>query len=222
MERRVERYGRLAATGAVARTQLDDAQAELTGLHDRRAALDRIRREPEPLTAPVDGVIAQASAVAGQMATPGALVFQIVDPDRLFVEALSFDALGPAEDASARLPDGRSLALAYRGAGLADRNQAIPVQFAILGDAGGLRLGQFVTVQAATEGARSGLALPRGSVVRGPSGGDVVYEHVGAERFTARPVRVEPLDAGRVLVSDGIGPGRRVVTEGAELLDQVR
>ncbi|KAB1071611.1 efflux RND transporter periplasmic adaptor subunit [Methylobacterium planeticum] len=221
VERRVERYGRLAVTGAVARTQLDDAEAELAGLRDRRGALDRIRREPEALVAPVDGVIAQAAAVAGQMAVPGTLVFQIVDPDRLFVEALSFDAPGPAEEASARLPDGRSLDLAYRGAGLADRNQAVPVQFAILGGAGGLRLGQFVTVQAAAEGTRRGLALPRASVVRG-AGGDVVYEHVGPERFVARAVRVEPLDAGRVLVSGGIGPGRRIVTEGAELLDQVR
>ena len=43
-----------------------------------------------------------------------------------------------------------------------------------------------------------------------------------AERFEARPVRVEPLDGGRVLVAEGIGSGKRVVTQGAELLDQVR
>ena len=35
-------------------------------------------------------------------------------------------------------------------------------------------------------------------------------------------MRVEPLDGGRVLVAEGIGPGKRVVTQGAELLDQVR
>ena len=46
---------------------------------------------------PVDGVVAQASAVAGQMAAPGAMVFQVVDPNRHWVEALSFDALTPAQ-----------------------------------------------------------------------------------------------------------------------------
>ena len=220
--RRVERFRKLATTGAVARTQLDDAVAELDGLHDRRAALDKIRQQPETLAAPVDGVGARATAVAGQMAAPGAMVFQIVDPNRLWVEALSFDALTAAQDATARLADGRSLKLAYQGTGLADRNQAIPVQFAVQGDASGLRVGQFVTVLAGTDTEQSGLALPRAAVVRTGNGQDVVYEHTTAERFEARPVRVEPLDGGRVLVAEGIGPGKRVVTQGAELLDQVR
>ncbi|MER2268569.1 efflux RND transporter periplasmic adaptor subunit [Methylobacterium oxalidis] len=222
VERRVERYKKLATTGAVATTQLDDAVAELNGLHDRRAALDKFRQQPETLVAPVDGVVAQATAVAGQMAAPGAMVFQIVDPSRLWIEALSFDALTAAENATARLADGRTLKLAYQGTGLADRNQAIPVQFAVQGDASGLRVGQFVTVLAGTDTERSGLALPRSAVVRTGNGQDVVYEHTTAERFEARPVRVEPLDGGRVLVAEGIGPGKRVVTQGAELLDQVR
>ncbi|GJD87965.1 efflux RND transporter periplasmic adaptor subunit [Methylobacterium hispanicum] len=222
VERRVERFRRLATTGAVAQTQLDDAVAELNGLHDRRAALDKIRQQSETLVSPVDGVVAQATAVAGQMAAPGAMVFQIVAPNRLWVEALSFDALTAAQDATARLADGRTLKLAYQGTGLADRNQAIPVQFAVQGDASGLRVGQFVTVLAGTDTEQSGLALPRSAVVRTGNGQDVVYEHTTAERFEARPVRVEPLDGGRVLVAEGIGPGKRVVTQGAELLDQVR
>ncbi len=222
VERRVDRYKRLALTGAVAQTQLDDALAELKGLQDRRAALDKFRQQPEPLVAPVDGVVAQAAAVAGQMASPGQMVFQVVDPSHLWVEALSFDALTAAQDATARLADGRTLKLAYQGSGLADRNQAIPVQFAVQGDGSGLRIGQFVTVLAGTDTEQAGLALPRAAVVRAGNGQDVVYEHTSAERFEARPVRVEPLDGGRVLVAEGIGPGKRVVTQGAELLDQVR
>ena len=109
-----------------------------------------------------------------------------------------------------------------RGAGFADRNQAIPVHFAIDGETGGLRAGQFVTVLAETEDERNGLALPRKSIVRGANGQDLVFEHTSAERFEPREVRVEPLDGERVLVSAGTVPGRRVVTQGAELLDQVR
>lgn len=219
--RKVGRYERLAATGAVAQTALDDARAELTGLKDRRAALDTIRRAPEELIAPVDGVVAERAAVAGQMAAPGTMVFRIVDPDRLYVEALSFASLEPGAAATARLPDGRSLALAYRGAGLADRNQAVPVQFAVTGGSQGVRLGQFVTVLAPTGEAAAGLAVPRSGVVRS-EGGAIVYEHVSAERFEPRLVRVEPLDAERVIVAGGLSPGRRVVVQGAELLDQVR
>lgn len=219
--RRVTRYEKLAATGAVAQTALDDARAELNGLKDRRAALDTLRSAPEPLLAPVAGVISERAAVAGQMAQAGTMVFRIVEPDKLYVEALSFSALEPGAKASARLPDGRVLSLAYRGAGLADREQAVPVQFAVEGGAQGLRMGQFVTVLAPTGHTAEGLAVPRASVLRS-EGGSIVYEHVSAERFAPRPVRVEPLDAERFLIAGGLSAGRRVVTQGAELLDQVR
>ncbi|TXN24864.1 HlyD family efflux transporter periplasmic adaptor subunit [Methylobacterium sp. WL9] len=219
--RRVARYEKLAPSGAIAKTALDDAQAELTGLKDRRSALDTLRRVPEDLIAPVDGVVAERAATAGQMAAPGTMVFRIVDPGKLYVEALSFEALEPGATATGRLPDGRTLTLAYRGAGLADRAQAVPVQFAITGGADGVRLGQFVTVLAPTGGTATGLALPRASVIRS-EGGAVVYEHVSAERFAPLAVKVEPLDAERVLVAGGVAAGRRIVTQGAELLDQVR
>ena len=221
LERRVARFERLSTTGAVAQTQLDDARSELGGLRDRRAALDAIRREPEALVAPVDGVVAEANAVAGAMAAPGTVVYRIVDPGKLWVEALSFEALAEGARATARLGDGTTLQLAYRGTGLADRNQAVPVQFAVEGDTQGLRLGQFVTVLAPISDARPGLPVARSGIVRA-EGGSLVYEHVSAERFLGRPVRVAPLDADRMLVEDGIAAGHRVVTQGAELLDQIR
>ncbi|MFJ7437798.1 efflux RND transporter periplasmic adaptor subunit [Methylorubrum thiocyanatum] len=222
LERRVERYRKLAPGGSVSQVQLEDAQAELKGLADRRAALDTIRQQPEALKAPVDGVIAEATAVAGQMASPGVQVFQIVDPGRLWVEALSFDALAGGQDATARLADGRMLRLAYMGAGLADRSQAVPMHFAVEGAPPELRTGQFVSVLAATDAQQKGLALPRMSVVRGNNGQNIVYEHTAPERFEPREVRVEPLDAGQVLVVSGVVPGKRIVTQGAELLNQVR
>lgn len=222
VERRLARYEQLAQTGAGTRTQLDEARLELQGLKQRRTALDRTQQEPEALVASVDGVIAEANAVAGQIAQPSDKIFQIVDPARLWVEALSFDALAATRQATARSSGGRNLPLRYQGSGFADRNQAIPVHFAIDGETSGLRAGQFVTVLAETEDERSGLALPRNSIVRGANGQDLVYEHTSAERFEPREVRVEPLDGERVLVSAGAAPGRRLVTQGAELLDQVR
>ena len=35
-------------------------------------------------------------------------------------------------------------------------------------------------------------------------------------------MRTEPLDAERVLIAAGLDPGKRVVVQGAELLDHVR
>jgi cobalt-zinc-cadmium efflux system membrane fusion protein len=64
--------------------------------------------------------------------------------------------------------------------------------------------------------------VPRSAVLRGQNGQALVFEHTNAERFVPREVRVEPLDAGRVLIVSGIGAGKRIATQGAELLNQIR
>ena len=134
VERRLARYETLVPSGAVARTQLEDTRLELQGLKDRRGSLDQSRRDPEELIAPVDGIIAEGTAVAGQIAQSNAVIFHIVDPTRLWVEALSFDSLPGVQSAVARLNNERTYPLSFRGAGFAGRNQSIPVQFAIQGD----------------------------------------------------------------------------------------
>lgn len=222
VERRLARYEQLAASGAVSRTQLDDTRLELQGLKDRRVSLDQVRREPEALVAPVSGVIAEGTPVAGQIAQTNAVIFQIVDPQKLWLEALSFDALNGLQSATATTADGKTLQLAFRGAGFADRSQAIPIHFSIEGDMSGIRPGLLVTVFAANGKLRSGIAVPRTAVIRAANGQEHVYEHPAAERFVSRPVRTEPLDGKRVLILAGLEPGKRIVVQGAELLDHVR
>jgi len=219
--RRLARYETLAPSGAVARSQLEDTQLELQGLKDRRTALDKVKREPEALVAPVDGIVADGAPVAGQVVQTNAVVFQIVDPTRLWIEALSYGSVSTLQSATARIGN-RELRLAFRGAGFADRNQSIPIHFAIDGDLSDVRVGQFVTVFADTPDEQRGIVVPRTSIVRTTAGQDSVYEHVSAERFEQRSVQIEPLDGQRVLVSQGLSPGKRVVVQGAELLDHIR
>lgn len=222
VQRRLARQESLVITGAVARAQLEETKLELEGLRDRRAGLDTVRREPVPLIAPVSGVIAEGSPINGQIAQSNAIVFSIITPDKLWIEALSFDAIAGTGMASAKTSNGQSLKLSFRGSGLADRSQSIPVHFAVQGGWKGLRAGQFVTVFTETGDERTGIALPRAAVVRAANGQDFVFEHTSAERFEPRPVRVEALDADRVLVATGIDSAKRVVVLGAELLDHVR
>jgi cobalt-zinc-cadmium efflux system membrane fusion protein len=222
VERRFARYEQLAPSGAVSRTQLEETRLELEGLRERRASIDRSRREPEALIAPVAGVIAEGSAVAGQIVQPSSVVFNIIDPSRLWIEALSFESLEPSRGARASTYTGRNYDLVYQGTGFADRSQSVPVHFAVSGDTAGLRAGQFLTVLVATDDTKQGLAVPRGSVVRGSNGQDFVYEHTAPERFMPRSVRTEPLDGDRVLIVSGFTPGKRIVSQGADLLDHVR
>lgn len=222
VKKRIERLEILVPTGAAARSQLEEARLEMDGLKERRASLEKSRREPEALIAPVSGVIADGSAVAGQIAQPNAVVFHIIDPAHLWVEALSFESVGAAQNASGITSQGRKLRLSYRGSGFADRNQTIAVHFAIEGEEPGLRAGQFVSVLLNTDEKKSGVAVPRSALVRGSNGVDLVLEKTAAERFMPRQVRVEPLDADNVLVTSGLEAGKRIVTQGAELLSHVR
>lgn len=159
--------------------------------------------------------------MAGQIVQPSSVVYNIIDPTRLWVEALSFETIEP-QAARASTYTGKSFDLVYQGAGFADRSQSVPVHFAVKGDTAGLRAGQFLTVLVATDEAKEGLAVPRNSIVRGSNGQDFVYEHVAPERFMARSVRTEPLDGDRVLIMSGIDSGKRIVSQGADLLDHVR
>jgi cobalt-zinc-cadmium efflux system membrane fusion protein len=222
VERRYARYEQLAPGGAISRTQLEDTKLELEGLRERRASIDKSRREPEALIAPVAGVIAEGSAVAGQIVQPSSVVFNIIDPSQLWIEALSFGSIEPSQGARASTYTGRNYDLVYRGTGFADRSQSVPVHFAVTGDTAGLRAGQFLTVLVATDDTRQGLAVPRSSVVRGSNGQDFVYEHITPERFMPRSVRTEPLDGDRVLIVSGFASGKRIVSQGADLLDHVR
>jgi membrane fusion protein, heavy metal efflux system len=222
VEKRIARYEGLAKIGAVPKVTLDEAVLEINGLRERRAQLDKVRAESEKLIAPVSGVVASANAVAGQIAETNAIVFQIIDPGRLWIEALTFNLIPDDQRATARTAEGATLALNFQGAGLTDRSQAIPVHFAIQGAPKGLRVGELVTVLATTGEKVKGLAIPRASVLRSANGQTIVFEHTGAERFEPRMVRVEPLDADKAIVLDGLRAGARVVAQGAELLNQIR
>ena len=46
--------------------------------------------------------------------------------------------------------------------------------------------------------------------------------HVDAERFEARPVRMQPVDATRFVVAAGLSEGERLVVRGADLINQIR
>ncbi len=220
-EREVARFQTLAASGTVSQAQLEGAELTLKGLRERRAALDAIRMEPEVLLAPVAGVISKANAAPGLIAETNTEVFHIIDPAQLWVEALAFGAEPVSGNASIGGADGTSIPLSLIGAGFAEDGQAQPVHFSI--DAkGSLNVGDRVTVFAETASVTMGIAAPREAVIRGPNGEDIVFVHIAPEMFEPRAVRTESLDGGRVIIVAGIAAGDRVVTQGAELLNQLR
>jgi hypothetical protein len=172
----------------------------------------------------VDGVIASSRVVAGQVVQAQDILFQVVDPRSLWVEALVFhdSDMPTVASASAIATDGTRLELAFRGTSRAMQQQATAVQFAVVNPPPSLSVGQPVTVVAPSGAAERGVILPREAVVRGANGETLVWRHTDPERFEPRPVRTEAFDAGRVVVRAGISDGERIVIRGAELINQIR
>ncbi|MFC5359435.1 efflux RND transporter periplasmic adaptor subunit [Azospirillum himalayense] len=222
-ESRLQRLRKLE--GSVPQRDIEEAEANLNGLRKRRAALSPALTTKEALRAPISGVVTANNIKAGQVVEGrDQVLFEIVDPSRLMVEAVAFDprVANAIKAATAMTADGTTLSLELLGSSLALRQQAIPLLFRIGNPPSGLGVGQPVRLVAQIQGKASGIVLPRQSVVRNASGQPIVWQHDTPQRFVARPVRTQPVDGNTVLILAGVEPEARIVTDGAGLLNQIR
>jgi membrane fusion protein, heavy metal efflux system len=168
--------------------------------------------------------VSASRAVAGQVVLPQDILFQIVDPKGIWVEALAFDQVDAGEiiSATAILGEGQRATLKFEGRGRALQQQATVLQFSMADAPAGAVIGSPVTVIARQAQTMKGMLLPRDAVIRGTGGESIVWQHLDPERFVPRQVRIEPFDGERILITAGIQPKDRIVVHGAELLAQVR
>ena len=161
--------------------------------------------------------------MAGQVVDAKETLFEVIDPARLLVEALAYDAALVEGISRAQAPvAGGMLELRFLGGSRQLREQALPLLFRVESATAPLAVGQPLTVLAQTSRTVKGVALPLAAQVKIGAGETAVWVRDGAERFVQRRVKVAPLDAARAAVVDGLADGERVVTEGAGLLAQVR
>lgn len=221
-QRRVSRLEQLE--GSVPAREIEAARLDVHSLKKQRNLLRESLTNREVLVAPVTGVVSTVNAVAGQVVEARDTLFEIVDPQRLLIEALAYDpsAASDVKSASANIA-GHAVKLMFIGAGRSLREQALPLLFRFEPAAlPPVAVGQPLKLYAVTGQAHKGVALPAGAVIRSASGDSQVWVSESAERFSPRKVRTEPLDADRILVVDGLKDGERVVINGAAALTQVR
>ena len=223
--RRVERLTELADT--VPRKDIEAAESELQSLTQRLGAVGAGLATRDALVAPVSGVIASANAVAGQVVDARELVFEVVDPSRLRIEALAYDPAQAQSVAGATLAvGGQRVPLRFVGAARSLRDQAQPLQFAgdssVLGTLAHLAIGQPVRVFVQSTDKVDGVQVPAAALLRNPANQTIVWVKEAPERFAPRVVTAVPLDGTSVAVTSGLQPGDRVTTQGATLINQVR
>ena len=223
-EQRVQRLESLE--GTVPRKELMAARTEAASLAERERSIGASLVAREVLTAPVSGVIARADLVVGQVVEPRDVLFEVVDPARMLVEATTADARVAARVAGASLLGVPEVTLRLLGAARSLRDGVLPLTFAVnplqKGAALPVVIGQPVTVVAQSLDRVKGVVLPAQAVVRNPSNESIVWIKSGAQRFVPQPVQFRPLDANTVVVTKGLSADNRVVVQGASLIAQIR
>jgi biotin carboxyl carrier protein len=223
-EQRVQRLEGLE--GTVPRKDIEAARTEATSLAERERSIGGSLVSREALTAPVSGEIVRADLVAGQVVESRDVLFEVVDPVRMLVEATTADATVAARVAGASLQGVPEVTLRLLGVSRLLRDGVLPLTFAVRptkpGMALPLAIGQPVTVVAQLKERIQGVVLPAQAVVRNPSNEPIVWIKSGAERFIPQPVQFRPLDANTVVITQGLGADNRVVVQGAALIAQIR
>ena len=221
-DKRVTRLKELSDT--VPRKDIEAAESEAASLAERMAAVGGGLATREALVAPVSGVIASAHVVAGQVVDARELLFEIIDPSRLRIEALAFEPSLAANVGSATLAVGdQRVPLEYLGAARSLREQALPLGFRAQGAAlNSLAVGQPVRVFVQTKQKVKGIAVPVASLMKNRANQTVVWVKTAPERFEPRSITTEALDGVNVAVTSGLKAGDRIATQGATLINQVR
>lgn len=208
----------------VAQKEIEDTLAELAALRERKRVLEPKSGQRIALKAPVNGIISTANVRVGQVVDARDALFEIVDPERLWIEAIGVSGrdYGDISTANAVLGQGQTFPINYVSSAPALRHQARPLFFEVVSPDMALAIGTKVRVVAQTGSPISGIVLPETAVVRGTNGLEQVWIKVGAEQFQPKPVRTEPLGGAEVLVMAGLEIGSRVVVSGSEFINQVR
>lgn len=200
------------------------AEIEVENLKQRRASLNKRQAGREELIAPIDGVIMSSQVQIGQVVSSKDILFNIIQPKALWVEALAYDnvdiaAIGAVQ---AKAHDHASVSLKLIGASPALAQHATVLRFDVTGEAEQFRLGRNVTVLIEIGDPVTGIILPRSAVVQAPNGQHVVFRHAEPERFEPKAITFVEIDAARALLTAGVEPGEKIAIEAATLINQIR
>jgi RND family efflux transporter MFP subunit len=239
-----DRLARLVADDAVPRRRLDDAdaavkvaRARLDAATTRLAAYNASARGATAassgafrIRAPLAGTLVDVRVTSGETVDAGALLFSLIDLDRVWVTGQLFEADLPGLDG----PGSRSAAAWFQvegrdqvfeiesstgrlvtvGSVIDPQTRTVPVVFEVDNRARSLRIGQFATLTIATGKPTRALAVPESALIS-EAGQSVAYVQTEGESFARRIVRTGVRSRGWVEVRGGLAAGEHVVSTGA-------
>jgi len=208
---------------AVPRGSIEELEVQLKTLTSRREALNAISFGALDLKTSRSGTIANVNVTTGQVVAAGDTLIEIVDPKRVWVEAVAYPGQKTdiTSNARALLPKNGAVPISYVSRSLSLTAQAETLYFRIEKEEID-PLGTPVTVILEGETNERNLLIPRNAVVRGASGLLVVWVQEAPETFRPQIVDAEPFDGTLMKIKAGLNEEDRFVAAGASFLNQVR
>jgi cobalt-zinc-cadmium efflux system membrane fusion protein len=209
----------------LAKATLEAEQARLEALEHTIKGLEGGNLQPLPIRSRVDGVLKNLHARDGEVVAQGAMLFDVVDLNKVWVRVPTYVGELPrvatdqpaeignlAEEPDAPKRQAQPVPAPPTGDPLA---AAVDLYYEVDNHDGLYRPGQRVGVNLPLKGEREALVVPRAAVLRDYDGGAWVYVALGNHTFSRRRVRLETIMGSQAILAAGPAPGTPVVTDGA-------
>jgi membrane fusion protein (multidrug efflux system) len=237
---KADRYKGLVESGAVSKQDNDDAQAAAlqtaAAVAVQRAALDnaRINLNWTKVAAPISGRIGKSSVTPGALVTAGQTnaLATIQDLSKIYVDLTQTSAellklksqfasgkVGQTNTAqvSLKLEDGSTYptrgTLEFSDITVDPGTGSVGLRAVFQNPNGTLLPGMYVRATLSQGVASSGILVPQAAIQRDPKGNATVSV-VGAKGAEPRPVTLGQMSGDKWLVTSGLNPGDKVITEG--------
>lgn len=204
---------------AIARQRVAGLEQTLEKLHAGAAGGNSLR--VMELSSPIDGVIATADIAPGEYIEPAKMLFELIDPSVVWVEAdiyeLDLAAVQDAEKAvvlADAYPQSRfEGSLVFLGSTVSRESRTVKAVFGVDNGGGLLKAGMAVDVLIESKQTRTGLMVPTAAIVN-EGGRTLVYVKTAPELFTARPVTTRGQWDSEVMIEEGLEAGDVVAVSG--------
>ena len=215
--------GGKSSLSAVSKNQITELVIKMEQLKKRREKINAISFGPIDLVASRSGIIISVDTRTGQVVSAGDTLVEIIDPRRVWVEAIVYPGQTFDEKASSRvvLQDRSSMPLSFISRSASLKAQTLTAFFRVENEKA-IPLGTPVKVMLESKQKQKSILLPLDAIVRGSSGLSIVWIQMTPEQFRPQIVQAETFDRLNATILSGVKSGDRVVTRGASLLNQVR
>ena len=231
-ERRAAEHQRAVADIASAQARVTSLEQKLSRLGTSPDALARVHSggELDPtsassVSAPFAGVVLEVHASAGEVMAPDRELFVIADLSRVWVQGDVYQRdiakVRVGQDAVVTVdtyPGERFVGTVTHVSDVLDPDtRTAKVRCEVVNRDGRLKSQMFAMLALPVSAQRTALVIPS-KAVQDIDGVPTVFVRVGEKRFETRPVRVNAAIGDGVEITEGLGIGESVVTDGALML----